>query len=505
MTMQNAIRIRGTRILSLGEDKALLTDGYDILIRGDRIKAIVPDGTPAPDGAAEQVLSFSNAVTIPGLVNAHTHSASGLQRGRVPGDHLDLFLLAIMAKARKAKRSPQQVRAVTLLHGIEMLKRGITGAVDHLRCGLIPQPESVIAALSAYEEIGLRATVAPMFEDLPYIESLPIALKDLPLDLQAEWSGRQMPAPENYFSAMREIVETWQNSRLTRVMLGVDGVQRCSLRLLELTGTFASDYDMGLHTHLLEAKTQALMARAEDDNSLVARLDRFGLISPKSSLAHFVWCGERDIEIAAERRVNVVNNPVSNLVLGSGIQPTARLLAAGISVALGNDGSSSNGISILEQAKTSSLLSRVVSTDQAHWIDANAALKMATAGGMAVLGLRDEPTGIVPGALADLAVIDLNGLHHRPLGDIATHLLMYETGAATDTVLVAGEIVLRDGRCTRVDEAAVYAEVESLLSEEVGADFEVNDKVAREWPIYNSLLQQKLNQTIKVSRYADLR
>src|SRR5205823_2577947 len=155
----------------------------------------------------------------------------------------------------------------------------------------------------------------------------------------------------------------WHGRGRSRVLLGVDGPQRCTQSLLEMTGDFAAKHGLGLHTHLLEAKTQALMAPAESGGSFVAYLDRFGLIGPKSSLAHFVWCSERDIELAAERGVTIVHNPVSNLLLGSGLQPTARLLEAGIPVALGSDSGSCTGLGLFEQAKLTLLLSRISQTD----------------------------------------------------------------------------------------------------------------------------------------------
>src|SRR5258708_36397752 len=96
-----------------------------------------------------------------------------------------------------------------------------------------------------------------------------------------------------------------------------------------------------------------------------------------------------------EKQLNVVNNPVRNLLLGRGLQPTWRMLEAGVSIGLGSDGCSGNAISVLEQAKFSMLLSRISQPDCDRWITAKQAMRMATAGGGAVLGEPETLCAIV--------------------------------------------------------------------------------------------------------------
>jgi cytosine/adenosine deaminase-related metal-dependent hydrolase len=408
------------------------------------------------------------------------------------------------AMSRRSRRTERHVRVAALLHAIEMLKNGITGVIDHLRHGAVPSVEAIGAAMCAYRDIGIRAIVAPMFEDKRYIESLPIDPARLPAPVLDRWQQMKPPAPEDYFAMMEEIATEWRGIDRVRVMLGVDGPQRCTARLLEMTGDFAERHQVGLHTHLLEAKTQALMAPAEFDGSFVAYLDRFGLIGPRSSLAHFIWCTDRDIEIAAEKGVNVVNNPVSNLVLGSGLQPTARLLAAGINVGLGSDGCSSNAISMLEQAKFSMLLSRISEPDCDRWITAQQALRMAIEGGAAVLG-ESERTGVIKvGALADLAVFDLDAANHQPLGNIWNHLVMYESGHAVDTVFVAGDLVLRNGRCTKINEDEIYAEAAELAAKDNEENSQYLAVTRAERPVFQPLIMEALLSDMEINRFAQL-
>jgi cytosine/adenosine deaminase-related metal-dependent hydrolase len=443
-------------------------------------------------------------LAIAGLTNAHTHSQSALLQGAVPGEPLDLFVLRSIA--RRAPRSTRAVEVSATLHAMAMLKRGITSHVDHFRDGLLPTATGVEAALRAYRSIGIRAAVAPMYEDLTYVDSLPIDQQALPEDTRRRLHAAKRPPPENYFAVMEELLPRWRgvDGRLD-LLLGVDGPQRCTRRLLEMTGEFASRHRIGLHTHLLETKTQHLMAPAEHGGSFVRYLDQFGLVNERSSLAHFVWCTDSDVALAAERRVNVVHNPVSNLILGSGILPAASLLRAGVNVALGTDGQSGAAVSILEQAKFASLLSRVCDTDPARWVDPRMAFRLATEGGAGVLGLAGELGRIETGARADLALIDVTGAAWQPRGDVYRHLVMYEDGANVHTVLVEGEIVVRDGRCVRVNEGELLEEAQSIAARLAHENEPALAAIDADAPHLMRLLVDALGERADLNRFAALR
>jgi len=497
----NQIRITGTKIAPLGDSSDVL-EGMDIWISGGRIEAIAPtDASPVLSGNYE-THAFSNALVLPGLINSHSHSASALQRGTSPGAPLDLYVMEAMS--RRSRKTMQHVRVSVLIHAIEMLKHGITGVVDHFRGGPVPTVEAVSTVFQAYQDVGMRAVVAPMFEDKRYIDSLPIDQSRLPSDIQHRWNDMKPPLADDYFAMMEEVAETWSGGDRVRLMLGVDGPQRCTPQLLEMAGDFSARHSVGLHTHLLEAKTQALMAPPEFGGSFVAYLDHFGLIGPKSSLAHFVWCTDRDIELAAEKRVNVVNNPVSNLLLGSGLQPTWRMVEAGVSIGLGSDGCSGNAISVLEQAKFSMLLSRISQPDCDRWITAKQAIRMATAGGGAVLGEPEMLGAIRVGARADLAVYNLADRTHCPLGDIWNHLVMYETGQAVDTVFIDGEIVLKGGRCTMIEEDEVYEKASEFAARDHAENAPYLAMTRGERPAFQSLITEILKQDTSLNRFARL-
>ena len=384
--MTSLLRITGAKVVTL-EGEAGLIDDTDIWIAGGRIAALLPAGSPAPLPGPVETLAYSQALVMPGLVNAHTHSASALLRGTNPGLPVDLYCLE--AAVRRTPKHMDEVRICVLLQAVEMQKRGITSVVDHFRHGGLPNIEAIAAAFSAYEQSGMRAALAPMFEDKLYIDALPMSRAQLPPPTRRLWETMRPPAADDYFRIMEDVVAEWGNRDRFQVLLGIEGAPRGTQRQFELAGEFAARHGIGIHSHMLEAKTQAMKADLDCNGSVVEYLDRFGLVGPKHSFAHFIWCNDRDIELSAERNVNIVHNPVSNLLFGSGLLPAARLMEAGVNVALGSDGAGGNQINLFEQAKYAMLLSRISQIDSSRWITPRQALQMATRNGAAVLGDPD--------------------------------------------------------------------------------------------------------------------
>ena len=494
--MTSLLCITGATIVTLADDGPPLKH-TDLWVADGRIAALLPAGSPQPVDGPVETIAVSNALVLPGFVNAHSHSASALLRGTNPGLPVDLYCLE--TALRSAPKTTGQIRICVLLQAVEMLKRGITTVVDHFRHGAVPSLEAIAEVFSAYSESGMRVALAPMFDDKPYVDSLPFARSRLPGAAQAQWLRVSSPRADDYFAVMEDAVAHWRSNDRFSLLLGIEAPPRGTVRQLELAGDFVARHGVGLHTHLLESKTQALLADAYG-GSLVAYLDRFGLIGPKSSLAHFVWCNTRDVELSAERRVNIVHNPVSNLLFGSGLQPTARLIASGINVALGSDGAGGNHISLFEQAKFAMLLSRISEPDYERWIGPAQALQMAARNGGAAIGEPGNIGVIRVGAHADLMIIDMSSQTYCPLGDIFTHLVMYENGTGVDTVMVGGRVVVRHGRCTWIDEAALLAEAREMAGSAIPRRLDQDDQRALVYPLILEALQRPLD----IDRFAHL-
>jgi 5-methylthioadenosine/S-adenosylhomocysteine deaminase len=173
---------------------------------------------------------------------------------------------------------------------------------------------------------------------------------------------------------------------------------------------------------------------------------------------------------------SVQHNPWSNLMLGSGVQPVRALLDAGVNVSLGSDGCASTvTCNMLNVLGSAAALSKIRGDDYSRWLSASEALHAGTVGGATALGLGGELGAITPGYRAYLVAYRTDTISFTPLADPVRQLVYAERGASIDSVFVAGETVMRNGRLTRVDEPALMREI-SKAYESLSAEFDLTDQ-----------------------------
>jgi 5-methylthioadenosine/S-adenosylhomocysteine deaminase len=173
------------------------------------------------------------------------------------------------------------------------------------------------------------------------------------------------------------------------------------------------------------------------------------------------------MDIMAAKNVRVAHNPQSNLKLASGIAPVDKMLEKGICVGLGTDGTSStNNLDMLEECRLAAMLHKATSYNPLA-VPAEEAWKMATENGAKVLGFENLGK-LEPGYLADIVLWDMHKPYWYPRHNKLSLLVYAANANDADTVLVAGKVVLKNGKLTNVDEEKIYAEacacVEDLLN-----------------------------------------
>jgi cytosine/adenosine deaminase-related metal-dependent hydrolase len=208
---------------------------------------------------------------------------------------------------------------------------------------------------------------------------------------------------------------------------------------------------------------QTAIAQDRYGCTMVRHLERLGLLSPRLSCAHTIWIDPEDIERLAASGTVVVHNPESNLKLGTGIAPIARMLAAGVPVALGTDGNVTNDNVVMHEAmRLAAMISRPGTRDRREWVSAEQALAMATRGGAAAIR-RDDIGRLAPGCRADIVLYDLEAPAWTPLNDPVAQMVFAETGSSVDTVIVDGAVVVEGGEITAFDARAILAEARPML------------------------------------------
>lgn len=413
-----------------------------------------------------QVIHGTRRLAMPGLVNAHVHSNENFLKGRLDNLPLEVWLNYSYPVLAAPPQSPRTVYIRTLLSAIEMLKTGTTCVVDMVY--EFPQitEETAAAVFEAYRDAGMRAVVLFGMENKPYHEILPLNMEKLRPDLKTALADAPLRTTDEWLSFCEAQAKRWNGTahRLT-LGLGPSGPQRCTDDFLQGLAALASDLDAPLHIHTLETRMQVATGRLFYGRSLVEHLARLNFLSHRSHLIHAVWLSPRDIDLVGEYGAGVIHNPLSNLKLGSGVAPVPTYLERGINVALGTDGKSSNDSQdLFEVTKITALLHKLHHPEFRDWITARQAFAMATAGGARAAGLERDIGVLEVGRRADLVLLDLDTPPFTPLNNPVNHLVYCNPGSSVREVIVQGELVVKEGRLTGVNEQAVYAEANELAA-----------------------------------------
>jgi 5-methylthioadenosine/S-adenosylhomocysteine deaminase len=409
----------------------------DLLIE-DRSIAAVGRHLPIPLDA--QIIEAAGCVVIPGLINAHAHLYQNMLKGIGAGLSLVPWCDAVlfpMVDAIFSQEQAGQQRAAYLwsaLGSLEMVRAGTTCCQN--------LDVSMDGVFQAWQDIGLRGVGA-------------ITLADdwIPADVMTE--------TEKLKQSALGYVERWHDpaERIT-IGMGPSTPFLCSDGLLAWARDTAQAYDLGLHIHVAETASEVVGSLRTHGLRPVQRLEALDALSRRLSAVHCVHLDDAEIDLLAEHGVTVVHCPKSNMKLADGIMPWQRLKAAGVPVALGNDGCASNDLlDMWEEMRVAALLGSVSMGDPAAISTADV-FRAATEGG--ARACRVKAGTLDPGNLADLAIVDLRGPHLQPMHDLlGTLVYCVRAGDVRDTI-VDGQLVMRERQVLTVDEAALVAEADAM-------------------------------------------
>jgi cytosine/adenosine deaminase-related metal-dependent hydrolase len=456
----NVTIIRGGRLLDAPAHRA---EPADVLVDGGVIREIGRPGMAAPEGAA--VLDARDRLLIPGLINAHTHAHGALVRG-LAGDRVPLELLLNQAGVLNGNRSVEDKYLSTQLSAIEMVRKGCTACYDMFVEFPAPTVDGVHAVARAYGDVGIRAVIAPMMADRTLYQALPGLLDAIPPPARATVEALRATPYETSLATCRDILKSWPFDRArVRPALGPTIPMHCSSEFLTGCRDLAREFEVGIQMHVAESRGQAVIGVKKYGKTLIAYLGDLGLLSPRFTAAHGVWLDRDDLKRLGDAGGSVAHNPPSNVRLGSGVAATRLMLESGVRVGIGTDSpSSSDTQNMFEAMRWASYLSRIATLDYRQWITGEEAFTMATQGSAGVLGMGDQIGRLAPGYRADIVLLDLRRPDFVPLNDALLQLVFSEAGAAVDSVMIDGRVVLDCGRLVTVDEEKVRRAAEAAAA-----------------------------------------
>ena len=381
------------------------------------IAALGPEVAPAP---GDETIDAAGAHLVPPLVNGHTHAAMTLFRGS--GGDLPLMpWLEEKIWPVEAKLEADDVYWGARLACAEMLRSGTTRFWD-----MYWQPGATARAVA---DAGVRATIgAPLFD----LDGSPGQLRE---------------------AAQRGLEELSGYGPEITPALAPHAIYTVSEESLRWIGELSAERDLPVQIHLSETEQEVQDCLADHGERPAFYLNRLGLLSERTVLAHGVWFDPDELALISERGATVVTNPVANMKLAvGGVFPHPAARAAGVAVGLGTDGAGSNdSLDLLADLKTFALAQKHAAGDPTA-IDAAEAWAVATGARAPRLGA----TPLEPGAPADFLLLRPDA-PELGIGDLGADLVYAASGAVVDTTVVAGRVLMRSGEVPGLEEIVVHA------------------------------------------------
>lgn len=385
---------------------------------------------------AKEILSGHNKIAMPGLVDAHMHTCQQLLRGGTADEYPMVWSRILVPFESSLDES--DVYASSRLCALEMIKSGTTGFAES-------GGPLIHAAVKGYIDSGLRGRIA--YSVMDQGNEIPSAMKSNADELlkKTEKLYRQFHGAGN--------------GRIG-IYFGLRQILTCSSELISLSGELARELNTGVHIHLEEHREEVRYCLQNFQKRPVDYLDSLNLLGPNLIAAHSVLMKDNEIKRIAEKRVNAIHCPRSNLS-SHGIPRTPTLLNAGAIVGLGTDGASGHNMDLFQEMKilrSAIKVSYGLSLFDPVAMPAKTLLSLATKGGAHALMVGEQAGEISEGKLADLILIDLDKPHISPSLNYVNTLVDNVHGADVSDSIVDGKLLMKNREVLIFDEEEVLFE-----------------------------------------------
>ena len=389
-----------------------------LYIEGDKITGIGQE----PAGFSEdKVIDGTDKLVMPGLVNCHTHSYMSFMRN-VADDLSFMDWLFGTIDPIEQQMTDEDTYWGASLAIIEMMKSGTTCFND--------MQMNIHQTTRAVKESGMRAVICRGLIG----------------------SGNDEAGQTRLRQAYEERDAAKDCDRLT-FLLGPHAPYTCDDAFLQIVSDEAKKNNMGIHVHLSEKYGCTPIELAE----------RTGIFDVPAIAAHCVQVTDHDIDILKAHNVSVVTNPASNMKLGNGFAPIARMLEKGVNVCLGTDGAASNNcLNMFHELSLLTLIHKGTGKTP-QCVSAKEGFRIATINGAKALGLENEIGSIEVGKKADLAILDLNTPALTPKNNLIAGLSYSANGSEVDTVIINGQITMENRKLLTIDEKLVYRKINDII------------------------------------------
>ena len=423
------------RNCELANFDTMTTTTSEILVEGDRISKIART-IEAPEGC--EIIDAKGMIAMPSFADCHTHLAQSVLKG--PMDDYPITTWLVRLFGIEDLMTPEENYYSCLLGCLTALRCGTTVVNDMAGWDML---DDVIRAVN---DSKIRATIGISTTDVPENEATPILSID-----------EALYRSEGVYKKVHNVGKM-------RASVAPAGLPAVSGRMAQELKKFANERGLVFHTHLGEGKMETdNVARAYGLGGEAEALEQLGILDKNTLLAHSIWLSDHELDVIARTGANPVHCPCTNLKIADGIPKIAAMVKRGINVTIGCDGeASSSNRDMIREARLAAYLQKGWTLDPCV-LDAGTVYKMMTINGMRALGY--EGLGeLKEGNIADFILVDMD--HDIALinPDYKLNNFLYAgDGKNVDTVFLGGEILLRHGKFTFIDEEEVIAKATPVI------------------------------------------
>ena len=400
----------------------------DILIEDDTIIKIDKNINDSVD----KVIDANKKIVLPGLINCHTHL--GMSIFRATNDNLNLYdWLSKKIEPIEDNMTDDDMYYTSLLSCIEMIKTGTTCSSDMYF--------DVNGTLKALRETKVRELFSRCIV------------------------GNDEATCDTRINEFEELYNNVKDDKLIKCSVTPHALYTCNSDTLTKCEKLATKYNLPIHIHLSENKSEVEGVLEKYGKKPVEVLNDVGFLNHKLILAHGVFITDEEINLLKNKDVSIVHNPISNLNLGCGIADIPKYIKNGINVCLGTDGQGSgNNLNMFYHMSIVDLLQKGIYQDPTVFSSYDV-LKMATINGARALGMDDLVGSIEVGKKADIIILDMNKILTSPTPDIITQVVHNVLPENVDTTIINGEILMENNKLLLdINENELIEKVNSIIN-----------------------------------------
>jgi 5-methylthioadenosine/S-adenosylhomocysteine deaminase len=429
--------ISGGDVVTMNPTRDVLLGG-SVVVTDDLITAVGSTAELTAQHPSATVVDARGCVVTPGMVNAHQHfTGDPLVRSCIPDQLAPGVSIFGWSVPLHSEHTAEDDEVSAMVCAVESLQNGVTTVVE---AGTVAHPRSVARGM---EQCGLRGTIGTWGWDIevgPFVGTV------------SEVLDRQ-----------RAVLDAFPRGGLVEGWVTLVGHDLASDELLIGASDLARQRGTNMTMHLSPTSSDPERYLERTGRRPVVHLDHLGVLGRHLLLAHGVWLDDSEVDLVLSSGTAIAYCPWAYLRLGQGVTRAGRhaeIVERGGRVALGCDASNAGDTAdILRAAAAAAGIAKDARLAPERF-GAHEAFELATIAGAAAIGMDDRVGSLEPGKQADLVVHRTDGWGWMPRGDVGLQLVWGTDGRSVRDVFVAGRHVIRDGRCTTLDVAALWDEAQ---------------------------------------------